>query len=339
LSSRSKTVRALLRRSWVAILAPLLASILLLAGLPAARADTYPAKPITVVVPAAPGGVTDLIARALGERLSTNLGQPVVIENKPGASNQLAAEMVARAAPDGYTLLVSPEATFVINPYLFSKLHYDPAKDFVPVAGLISIHQALIANPALPAQNVGELIALAKRKPGGLNYGTYGVGSTGHLNMEMFQRMAGVNLVAIHYKGATPALTDVIAGNIQLMFISVGSAVQPLQAGEIKVLAVGSRERLPRLPDIPTVAESGVPGFEATSWFGLFAPAATPSPIVERLNALARSALADPQLRAKLLEPQFFEPMAGSPADFAAFIKRDGEKWHDVIRAANVKLD
>ncbi len=309
------------------------------ASLAAADAQQFPAKTITLVVPAAPGGVTDLLARALGQHFKESFGRPVVVENKPGASNQIAAEYVARSPADGYTLLVSPEATVVINPFLFAKLHYNAATDFVPIAGLVKIHQALVTNPSVPARNVADFIALAKKQPGALNYGTYGVGSTGHLNMEMFEAMAAVQLVAIHYKGATPALTDVIAGHIQAMFISVGSAVQPWKAGEINLLGVGSKERLARLPDIPTIAETGLPGFEAASWFGLFAPAGTPPAIVDQLNAQTQRVLAEPEFRAAVLDPQFFEPMTGSPQDFAAFIKSDAEKWRRVIRLANVKVE
>ena len=310
-----------------------------LAGLAVADAQQFPSKTITLIVPAAPGGVTDLLARALGQRFRESFGQPVVVENRPGASNQIAAEYVARSSADGYTLLVSPEATVAINPFLFGKLHYDAAKDFVPVSGVVKIHQALVTNPSVPAHNVADLIALAKKQPGALNYGTYGVGSTGHLNMEMFEAMAAVQLVAIHYKGATPALTDVIAGHIQAMFISVGSAVQPWKAGEINLLAVGSKERLARLPELPTIAESGLPGFEAVSWFGLFAPASTPAAIVGQLNTQTQRVLAEPEFRAAVLDPQFFEPMTGSPQDFADFIKSDAEKWRRVIRLANVKVE
>ena len=240
-----------------------------------------------------------------------------MIENKPGASNQIAAEYVARSSADGYTLLVSPEATVVINPYLFAKLHYNAAKDFVPVAGLVKIHQALVTNPSVPVHTVSDLIALAKKEPGSLNYGTYGVGSTGHLNMEMFQAMAGVQMVAIHYKGATPALTDVIAGHIQTMFISIGSAVQPWKAGELNVLAVGSKERLARLPDIPTIAESGLPAFEAASWFGLFAPAATPTAVVSQLNAQTQRVLSEPRF-----VPQFSIRSSSAHAGLATRLRR-----------------
>jgi tripartite-type tricarboxylate transporter receptor subunit TctC len=311
---------------------------LALAAMPA-RAEPYPSKTVTLVVTAAPGGVVDTIARALGQKLGEAWGQQVVVENKPGATNQIAAEYVARAAPDGATLLVSPEATFVVNPVLFAKLPYDAAKSFVPVSGLISIQQALVANPSLPAASVAELIALAKARPGELNYGTYGVGSTGHLNMAMFETQAGVRFTAVHYKGATPALTDVIAGHIQMMFISLGSAVEPARAGNLKLLATGGSKRVPRLPDVPTVAESGLPGFEAASWFGLFAPAGTPEAIVNKLNAEVQRIFADASFRHLVLDPQFFEPMTGSPQDFAAFIKSDAEKWARVLQLTHIKLE
>ena len=324
-------MRARLRYWWVLGM--------VLGGLAVAQAQPFPAKAITLVVSASPGGVTDFIARALGRRFTENIGQPVIVENKPGATNQIAAEFVARSANDGYTLLVSPEATFVINPYLFAKLPYNPTEDFVPVSGLVRIHQALVLNPSVPVHNIADLIALAKSEPATLNYGTYGIGSTGHLNMEMFQAMAGVRLVPVHYKGATPALTDVIAGHIQMMFISVGSAVEPWKAGKLNLLAIGSKERLAQLPDVPTVDESGMSGFEATSWFGLFAPAGIPPAIVDILNSQMQRILSDARFRATALEPQFLAPMTGSPQEFAAFIKTDAAKWLRVIRAANVKIE
>ena len=324
-------MRARLRYWWVLGM--------VLGGLAVAQAQPFPAKAITLVVSASPGGVTDFIARALGRRFNENLGQPVIVENKPGATNQIAAEFVARSAYDGYTLLVSPEATFVINPYLFAKLPYNPTEDFVPVSGLVRIHQALVLNPSVPVHNIADLIALAKREPATLNYGTYGIGSTGHLNMEMFQAMAGVRLVPVHYKGATPALTDVIAGHIQMMFISVGSAVEPWKAGKLNLLAIGSKERLAQLPDVPTVDESGMSGFEATSWFGVFAPAGIPPAIVDILNSQMQRILSDTRFRSTALEPQFLAPMTGSPQEFAAFIKTDAAKWLRVIRAANVKIE
>ena len=304
-----------------------------------AHGQSYPSKPVTLVATAAPGGVVDILARTLGQRLSKIWGQQVIVENKPGASNQIGAMAVANSVPDGYTLLVSPEATFVINPWLYKNLPYDPVKDFVPITGLISISQALITNPSVPAQNIKELIEFAKKKPGELNYGTFGLGSTGHLNMEMLQIATGTKLVAVHYKGATPALTDVIAGHIQMMFISTSSAIQPWQAGRVKLLAVGSSKRLAQVPNIPTAAEAGLPGFEAVSWFGLFAPRNTPRDIVAQVNADVRRVFEDPEFREKFLVTNMFESITSSPEQFAAFIKSDAQKWRTVINTANVKPD
>jgi tripartite-type tricarboxylate transporter receptor subunit TctC len=304
-----------------------------------AHAESYPNKPVTLVVTAAPGGVTDILARTLGQRLSKIWGQQVLVENKPGASNQIGAAFVANSVPDGYTMLVSPEATFVVNPWLYKNLPYDPVKDFVPITGLISISQALITNPSVPAQNMRELIEFAKAKPGSLNYGTFGVGSTGHLNMEMLQIATGVRLVAVHYKGATPALTDVIAGHIQMMFISTSSAIPPSEAGRVKLLAVGSSKRLARFPNIPTVAEAGLPGFEAVSWFGLFGPREMPRDIVAQVNADVRRVFEDAEFQEKFLAANLFESIINSPEQFSAFIKTDAQKWRNVINTAKVKPD
>jgi tripartite-type tricarboxylate transporter receptor subunit TctC len=215
----------------------LAAALVLATGLAAvsasARADNYPAKTITIIAPASPGGVTDMLARLLARRFIADWGAQAIVENKPGANNQVAAEYVARQPGDGYTLFIGPETTFIVNPALYAHLAYDPAKDFTPIAGLVSIDHALVLNPSVPANSVKELIALGKAKPGHLNYGDYGVGSSGHLNMEMFKAATGLNFVAVHYKGATPALEDVIAGHIQLMFISTGSAMPQAKAGTV----------------------------------------------------------------------------------------------------------
>jgi tripartite-type tricarboxylate transporter receptor subunit TctC len=304
-----------------------------------AHGESFPNKPVTLVATAAPGGVVDILARQLGQRLGKIWGQQVIVENKPGASNQIGAAFVANSAPDGYTMLVSPEATFVVNPWLYKNLPYDPVKDFVPITGLISISQALITNPSVPVQDMKELIEVAKKKPGELNYGTFGVGSTGHLNMEMLQIATATKLVAVHYKGATPALTDVIAGHIQMMFISTSSAIQPSEAGRVKLLAIGSSKRLARFPNIPTVAEAGLPGFEAVSWFGLFAPRETPRDVVAKVNADVRQVFEDPEFREKFLATNLFEPMISSPEQFSAFMKSDSQKWRNVIDTAKVKPD
>ena len=238
--------------------------------------------------------------------------------------------------PDGYTLLIGPETTFVVNPSLYPKLPYDPVKGFTPISGLVSINHALILNPALPVQNVKELIALAKQKPGELNYGTFGVGSSGHLNMELFQALSGAKLQAVHYKGATPALTDVMAGHIQLMFISVGSAVPQWKTDKVKMIAVGAAKRMALLPEVPTVAESGLPGYEAVSWFGLFGPPGMPAEIVDKINAEVRKIFADPEIKKNFLERQYFESIAGTPEQLANYIKSDEPKWRKVIHDAKL---
>ncbi len=304
-----------------------------------ASAQPYPSRPITLVVPASPGGVTDMLGRILAKRLTEKWGQQAIVENKPGANNQIAAEYVAKATPDGYTLFVGPETTFVVNPSIYAKLAYDPVKDFTPITGLITLNQALLVNPALPVHSVKELIGLAKAKPGELNYGTFGIGSSGHLNMELFQSEAGIRLTPVHYKGATPALTDVMAGHIQLMFISIGSAVPQWKAGKVRMLAIGAKKRLDALPDVPTVAESGLPGFEAVSWFGLYGPAAMPPDIVTKLNTEVRDLFADPEVRKTFLAPQFFEPLVDTPAELSALLDAEAKKWGKVIRDAKIKVE
>jgi tripartite-type tricarboxylate transporter receptor subunit TctC len=310
-----------------------------LAGAASAAAQTFPARPITIVVPASPGGVTDLLGRALARRFAQDFGQQAIVENKPGANNQIAAEYVAKAAPDGYTLFVGPESTFVVNPYLYAKLPYDPVKDFTPITGLVSIHHALIVNPALPVNSTQELLALAKQKPGELNYGTYGIGSSGHLNMELLQARAGIRLTPVHYKGAAPALTDVMAGHIELMFISLGSAMPQWKAGKVRMLAIGAPQRLPGLPDLPTVAEGGVPGFEAVSWFALYGPAGMPADIVARINREVGTLFADPEFEKTFLAPQYFESLAGTPAALTDKISSEAKTWSKVIRDANIKVE
>jgi tripartite-type tricarboxylate transporter receptor subunit TctC len=302
-----------------------------------AQAPSYPGRTITIVVPAAPGGVTDALGRMLGQRLTQAWGQQVIVENKPGANNQIAAEYVAKAPADGYTLFVVPEVTFVVNPSLYARLGYDPVKDFTPIVGLVTINHGLIVNPALPVENVKDLIDLAKRKPGELNYGTFGIGSSGHLNMEMLQTLAGAKFTPVHYRGATPALTDVIAGHIHLMFISAGSAVPPWRGGKVKLIAVGAQRRMALLPEVPTIAESGIAGYEAVSWFGLFGPAGMPRDIVSKINEEVRRIFADPAFRKSFLEPQFFESIAGAPEQLSEFIRIEEPKWRKVIRDANVK--
>ena len=302
----------------------------------ALRAQDYPTRTVTIIAPAAPGGVIDRLSRILAQRFSTAWGKQVVVEHRPGANNQLAAEYVTKAPPDGYTLFVSPEVTFAVNPSLYKRLPYDPVNGFTPIAGLVIINHALLLHPSVPADNVKDLVALAKKKPGAINYGTFGAGSTGHLNMEMFQTLSGTKLTAVHYKGATPALTDVIGGHIQAMFISVGTAVPQWRERKVKFIAVGAGQRMPLLPEMPTVAESGVPGYEAVSWFALFGPPGMPKDVVAKINGEVRRMFADPELR-KTLDLQYFTPIVGSPEELAARVKAEEPKWRKVIQAAGLQ--
>jgi tripartite-type tricarboxylate transporter receptor subunit TctC len=319
----------------------LLASICLSA---IANAQSYPTRPITITVTAAAGGVTDVVARAIGQRLSESWGQQVVIENKGGGAHALGAASVAKAAPDGYALLIAEAGTFVINPTLHGKgkLPYDEERDFAPITGLVRINQALVGHRSVPAANVSELIALARSKPGVLTYGTAGVGSAPHMNMVLLESMAGVALQPVHYRGAVPALTDVIAGHIDLMSVSVSLALPALRGGEVRIFGIGSAQRLAAVPDIPTVAES-VPGYEAGTWFGLFAPAGTPHDIVKKINGEVTRLLADAEFHEKFLAPQMFEPMfepmASTPEAFAAYIGTQTQKWGTLIRERRLSID
>ena len=308
-----------------------------LSALSAQAQQPYPAKPITIVVSLAAGGAADIVARAISQRLQEQWGQPVLVENKGGANNQVGASAVARAAPDGYTLLLTPEHTITVNPLLYRKLSYDAAKDFVPVSGTVSISQTLVVHPAMPLHTVADLVALAKAKPGALNYGSLGVGSGPHLSMEALQAQMGVTLTAVHYKGAAPALTDVVAGHIPMMFVSTGLIAQPWKAGQLRPLGVGSAARLPQFPELPAIAES-MPGFTAVVWFGLFAPAGTPAPVVAKINDAVQQLLKDTAFRERIMVPNFYEPVTGSPEQFAARVREDTERWRRIITDAKIAI-
>jgi tripartite-type tricarboxylate transporter receptor subunit TctC len=321
------------------LLAAMLALGVLAMGGTGASAQAFPNKPVSIIVPSAAGGAADATARALGVHLSKRWNQQVIIENKTGGNTQIAAEYVTKSAPDGHTLLLGPDVTFTVNPHLYRKLSYDPVKDFEPITGLTVLHQSLVTHPSLQAKSVADLLALAKAKPGALNYGTFGNGSAGHLNMEAFQAQAGVKLTAVHYRGAAPAMTDVIAGHIQLMFVSFGSALPSWKAGKLNMLAVGSPQRLAGFPEMPTVAESGLPGFEAKSWFGLFAPGKTPRDIVGRINADVRAVIDDPAFRDGFLAKQRMMSITSSPEDYAKLIHSDSRRWSKVIADAKLKIE
>ena len=298
-------------------------------------AQTYPSRVITIVVPVAPGGVSDTLARALAVRLTQSLGQQVIVENRGGAAHTIGAAAVAKSAADGHTLLLT-EGTALI-PSLYRSLPYDPEKDLAPVSGLITINQGVVVTPQLPVNNVTELIALAKSKPDGLTYANFGAG--GQLNMALLSAMTGAKFVGVPYRGSSPAMNDVIAGHVPMIVASVGIAGPLARAGKVRLLAVTGAKRVPQLPDVPTIAEGGLPTFEATFWFGLFAPGGTPPAILARLNAEAQAILADPSFRERSLEPYMFQPLSGSPAQFADYIRADVRKWDRVIRDASIKVE
>jgi tripartite-type tricarboxylate transporter receptor subunit TctC len=308
---------------------------------PTCALAAYPERPITIIVTATPGGVTDVVARAFGQEFSKATGQPVVIENRGGAAHILGAEAVARAAPDGYTLMVAEAGTFVINPNVYpkGKLPYDEDKDFIPISGLVRINQALIADRSLPVSNATELIALAKQKPGQITYGTAGIGSAPHMNIALFESMAGVKFVPVHYRGAAPALNDLIGGSINLMSVSVSLSLPVYRAGQVKMIGIGSEKRIPQAPDIPTVAETGLHGYQAVTWFGLFGTAGTPPDVIKKLNAEVARIFGDPDFRARFLDSQMFEPMIATPEAFADYIKAERAKWSKVIRDGNITLE
>ena len=312
-----------------------------LGGPSGAQTASYPTRQVTIVITSVPGGVTDVTGRALAQELSKAWGQPVIVENKGGAAHIIGAQAVTAAAPDGYTLLVGESGTFTVNPTLYppGKLPYDADKDFTPITGLVRIYQALLADRTLPVKNAAELITLAKEKPGQLTYGTAGVGSALHMNMELFDNMAGVKITPVHYRGATPALNDLIGGQINTMTVSIASGLPAFQAGQIKMLGVASPKRMPQLPDVPTVDESGLPGFQATAWFGLFGPAGMPRAAVDKINTEVRGFFADPSVRKNLLEPQMFEPISGTPEELGDFLGAEAQKWSKVIHDADIKAE
>ena len=302
-----------------------------------ASGQAWPDKPVKLIVSFAPGGVHDTLARVLQPKLTESLGQPIVIENRPGAGGNIAAETVAKSAPDGYTFLVASEA-IATNEYLYGKLSYDPYKDLAPVAKLADYPMALIANPAVPADNVKELVALARAKPGSLSYGSAGVGASGHLAGELFNSAEGVNLVHVPYKGGAPALADLVAGRIQVMFLSVSLSAPQAKQGRIKVLALTGAKRSDKLPGVPTTAEQGFPGVQALLFSSLLAPAATPATVIRRMNAEVVKALRSPEVE-KRLDDLGAVPAPTTPEEFASILKRDGETWGKVIREKNIRAD
>ena len=309
---------------------------LILSG--AAIAQNYPLRPIRFIVPFPPGGGNDTMARMVGNKLSAALGQQFVIDNRSGAGGAIGAETAARSAPDGYTLFLGGVASHGINPNLNTRLGYDPVKDFTPVCLIAAAPLILVVHPSVQAKTAGELIQLAKTKPGQLNFASNGSGGSSHLAAELFKLMTGTDMVHVPYKGLSPALTDLLSGQIQLMFSSTVAILPLVRAGRLRPLAMTSAKRSPAMPEVPTVAESGVPGYETASWYGVLAPAGTAKPIVELLNREIARAVLLPDVRERLAS-EGADPAGGTPAEFAAHIKRELARWAQVVKQARIKPD
>jgi tripartite-type tricarboxylate transporter receptor subunit TctC len=301
-------------------------------------AGGYPSKPIRIVVPFPPAGPTDVVARLVGQKLAERWGQQVVVENRAGAGGTIGAELVARTAPDGYTLLMGSTANMAVNVTLYDKLSYDPVKDFVPVNLAAITPNLMVVNPALPAKTVREFVALAKGKPGSINYASGGSGTPSHLAAELFKTMAGIQMSHIPYKGSIPALTDVVGGQVTLMFDSMPSALPMVKSGKLRALAQTGAKRSAAVPDLPTIAEAGLPGYEVAGWFGLFAPAGTPRDIVVRLSNEVTQILNLPDVKERYAVLGA-EPGPGSPDEFARFLSSEISKWAKVIRDSGTKAE
>jgi tripartite-type tricarboxylate transporter receptor subunit TctC len=300
-------------------------------------AQAYPDRPIRLVIPYPPGGATDIVARSLGQKLNDSLGQQLVIDNRAGGGQLIGTDIVAKAAPNGYTLILIT-ITHSINPSLYAKLPYDSIKDFAPVTLVAISPQILVAHPSLPVKNVGELLAYLRARPGQINYASSGNGAGGHLAMELFKSMAGVQLTHIPYKGAGPALIDLVGGQVKLMFTSPLAALPFVKSGKLTALAMASARRSEAVPDLPTVAESGLPGFEASLWYGVLAPAGTPNAIIVTLHNALTAALKAPDVRERLAA-QGVEALGGGAREFQAFMRSETIKWAKVVKFAGIKTD
>ena len=303
-----------------------------------AAAQEYPSKPIRFIVPFPPGGGNDTMARTVGHKLTAALGQQIVIDNRAGAGGIIGAETAARSAPDGYTLFLGGVGSHGINPNLHARLGYDPVTDFAPISLIASAPLILVVHPSVPAKSVKELIQLAQAKPGQLNFASNGKGGSSHLAAEMFKMMTTTDMVHVPYKGLSPALTDLLSGQVQLMFSSTVAILPQVRAGKLRPLAMTGARRSPAMPDVPTIAESGVPGYETASWYGVLAPAGTPRAIVERLNRQIVKITHAPDVRERLAT-EGADPVGSSPEEFAAHIKRELARWAKVIKQAGIEAD
>ena len=303
------------------------------------HAQSWPQKPVRVIVPFAPGGASDLMPRLVGEKLTAMWGQPVLIENRPGAAGNIGMEAGAKAAPDGYTLLAAPNGNLVVNPHMYSRLAYDVFKDLAPVTRIAAVQNVLVVNPEVPAKTVKELVTLAREKPGTLNFASPGNGSQAHVAVELLKLQLGLDLVHVPYQGVGPAMKDLLGGRINLMVAQVPAALPHIKAGKLRALGVASSAPLAALPDVPTIAAAaGLPGFEAVSWYALMAPAGTPREVIAKIHGDVAKALQLPDVRERLAG-MGAEPSGESPAELAARIKAEYDRWGEVVRKANIKAD
>ena len=304
----------------------------------AASAQTYPDRPIRLIAPFPAGGLADVLARAVGDEMSKSLGQPVIVENRAGAGGNTGADAVAKAAPDGYTLLMSSAGILTANPHLYAKMPFDAATAFIPVSNVAQMSMILVVHPKVGAQNLREFVALAKAQPGKINFGSPGIGTTGHLGLAMFMHAAGVQITHVPYRGAAPAVTDLIAGQIDGVVDNPPTVIGHIQAGKLRVLAVAAKERMALLPDVPTAAEAGVPNYEASSWFGIVAPAGTPPAVVARLHKAIADAVRTPAMKERFAKSGA-QLIGDTPEHFAAQIRAESKSWGEIIRAANIRAE
>ena len=327
-----------MRRAWLRVVGAVVVSGSALWSAPDAAAQAYPSKPIRLIVPFTPAGSTDIFARIVGQKLSESLKQQVVIENRPGAGGSIGAELAAKAPADGYTLLMGHIGTLAINPALYPKLPYDAVKSFTPVSLVVTVANVLVVHPALPVNNVAEFIAYARANPGRLNYGSGGNGSAAHIAVEYLKQRAGLDIVHVPYKGTGPAVTDLIAGQLSLTMTGVPPTLQYIQVGKLKALGVSSLKRIEALPNVPTIAESGLNDFDATQWYGVVAPAGTPRDIVLKLNAEIRAMLESREMKERMLaEGAIASP--GTPEGFGALIKNEITRWGAVVQSAKIRAE
>ncbi len=308
------------------------------AGLAGAQ-GTFPSKPVRLIVPAAAGGTTDLLARALGQRLSTAWGQPVIVDNRPGANQIIGADAVAKSAPDGYTLLVSDVSTFAINPHLYKKLPYDSLRDFTPITTIGNASPVIAVSSNVDARSLRDLILLAKSKPDTLSYGSMGAGSYAHIATEEMKLLGGMNIQHVPYKGASPAIADLVAGNISMMLVNASGLLPYQKAGKVRIIAAATPKRLAQFPDLPTASEAGLPGFSANTWFGVVGPARMDKAVLAKLNRDMVKIIQSQEFREQALVANSVEPMTQSPAQFRDLIKSDLERWKGLVAASGAKLD